>query len=181
MRSFRLIYLGKIPSNGSSKDKHKIRLVLHRQLVNLWKSTSISIQAYPAEKHVGGFFLVPFVARGSEVSTLIHNRVELDILMLKPRPRGVISQGGDIDNQMKTLLDALCVPNPDQLPAGASPPPGADHDDPFFCLLEDDSQVETLNVSVDRLLVKTHAKRAATIIRATEFQSPHWDAHSSLS
>jgi hypothetical protein len=93
MRRYRLIYLGRIPSNGSRKDKHRIRLALHRQLVNLWKSTSISVQAYPAEKHVGGFFFVPLVPERHLINPLVHHRVHLDVLLLKPRLRGVLSQG----------------------------------------------------------------------------------------
>ena len=48
------------------------------------------------------------------------------------------------------MLDALKVPNdPGALPKDASP---AADEDPFFCLLEDDNLVTSLNIKTDRLL-----------------------------
>ena len=177
MRTFRLFYLGKIPSNGNPKQKHRIRRVLHPQLQNFWKSSSIPIQAYPAERQVGNFFFVPIIPEKAPLNPT-RFKVRLDILMLKPQPTGVISQGGDIDNQMKTLLDSLCIPNADQLPPGVAPPPGGGYEDPFFCLLEDDSQIDALNISVDRLLIATHPKRMALVIEVTEIASPYVDMQS---
>ena len=56
---------------------------------------------------------------------------------------------GDIDNRVKTLLDALKMPSTGEIPPGASP--GQD-EDPLFCLLEDDSLVTRLSVEMDQLL-----------------------------
>jgi len=76
---------------------------------------------------------------------------ELDISLLRPEPLGsIITQSGDIDNRLKTLLDALKVPiSPGALPASEKPGP---EEDPFFCLLEDDSLITRISVSTDRLL-----------------------------
>lgn len=76
---------------------------------------------------------------------------ELDILMLRPEPPGsIVTQGGDIDNRIKTLLDGLKAPlEPNALPQGVAP--GSDQD-PFFCLLEDDHLITRLSVQTDRLL-----------------------------
>lgn len=60
-----------------------------------------------------------------------------------------MTRGGDIDNRLKTLLDALSVPKDGQVPSGEVWEPG---EDPFHCLLEDDNLVTGLSISVDRLL-----------------------------
>lgn len=77
---------------------------------------------------------------------------ELDVTLLRPEaPGSVITQGGDIDNRLKTLLDALRMPKTDaEIPKGDTP--GQD-EGPFFCLLEDDNLVTHLSVTTDRLLV----------------------------
>lgn len=75
---------------------------------------------------------------------------ELDIVFLRPEePGSVITQGGDIDNRLKTLFDALSIPRADQIPVGDSPGKG---EDPFHCLLEDDNLITGVNITVDRLL-----------------------------
>ena len=64
-----------------------------------------------------------------------------------------LTKGGDLDNRLKTLLDALRAPNdPQELPAGASP---QSDEDPFYCLLEDDKLIIGLSVTNDRLLRPT--------------------------
>jgi hypothetical protein len=60
-----------------------------------------------------------------------------------------VRHGGDLDNRLKVLLDALRVPNSDQLPALSAP---AAKEDPFYTVLEDDALVTRLNVEADRLL-----------------------------
>jgi hypothetical protein len=92
-----------------------------------------------------GFTFAPLV------SETIHLVAELDVQVLWPQqPGAIITSGGDIDNRLKTLLDALKIPSePTALPVGTSP--GSD-EDPFFCLLEDDSLVTKLAVDTDRLL-----------------------------
>jgi hypothetical protein len=59
----------------------------------------------------------------------------LDILFLRrDSPGSLVKSGGDIDNRIKTLLDALTIPNESQL-AGIKFEP---HEQPFYTLLEDD-------------------------------------------
>lgn len=74
----------------------------------------------------------------------------LTIVFLRREKAGnimVSSSGGDIDNRIKTLVDALRVPRTEDemkgCPVGISP---------FFCLMADDSLVTELNVITDRLL-----------------------------
>jgi hypothetical protein len=95
---------------------------------------------------------------------------ELDFLLLWPSAPGqIFTRGGDIDNRLKTLLDALKVPGePTALLPGAFP-----HADetPFYCLLEDDSLVTKVAVETDRLLVPVnHPAMVEATIRVTTRQ-----------
>ena len=76
---------------------------------------------------------------------------ELEVTLLWPQtPGNIITSGGDIDNRLKTLFDALKVPSePSALPIGTIPQLG---EEPFFCLLEDDSLIARVSVETDRLL-----------------------------
>ena len=40
---------------------------------------------------------------------------ELEIKALSHDPFGAVIQSGDLDNRLKTLFDALCIPNKDQI------------------------------------------------------------------
>jgi hypothetical protein len=74
----------------------------------------------------------------------------LSILFLRrDRPGGVI-EAGDIDNRIKTLIDALRRPrSSNELLKNESPQDG---ENPFFVLMEDDKQVSHLEVETDLLL-----------------------------
>ncbi len=57
---------------------------------------------------------------------------------------------GDIDNRIKTLLDALQVPNlGDQVPKEWIP---SEEENPLYCLMEDDRLINSLTIITDRLL-----------------------------
>ena len=93
--------------------------------------------------------------------------------MLRPEaPGSIVAQGGDIDNRLKTLLDALRMPRDEsELARNDSPKDG---EDPFFCLLEDDHLVTKIAVATDRLLLPCddpssvrlliHVKARATLL-----------------
>src|ERR1019366_5518318 len=73
----------------------------------------------------------------------------LHIIFLRREPVGSVytvrrSGAGDLDNRIKTVLDALCVPHNDQVMDTSIP-----H---MYCLLEDDKLVTGLNVETRRLL-----------------------------
>jgi hypothetical protein len=70
----------------------------------------------------------------------------LKILFLRTEKPGKIYQGGDLDNRLKTLLDALAMPNEDQIVAGDN------FDSPIHCLLEDDRLISSLSVETRQLL-----------------------------
>jgi hypothetical protein len=73
----------------------------------------------------------------------------LNILFLRrDRPGRIVQAGGDLDNRLKTLMDALKVPD---TTSGLPEPPEPDYN-PIFCLLQDDSQVTALHIVTDRIL-----------------------------
>lgn len=74
----------------------------------------------------------------------------LDILFLRrDDPGSLIKSGGDVDNRIKVLFDALKMPKIGEFEPPC--PPSAD-EDPFFCLLQDDSLITEIKVTTDRLL-----------------------------
>ncbi|MGA2445206.1 MAG: hypothetical protein ABSG50_07250 [Opitutaceae bacterium] len=82
---------------------------------------------------------------------------ELSITLLRPEsPGGLLTQGGDIDNRLKTLFDALTMPrHPNALPSGGAPKPDQAR---FFCLLEDDNLIVSLSVRTEQLLEPVNDK-----------------------
>lgn len=76
--------------------------------------------------------------------------LKLDITILRPEePGNLVTQSGDIDNRLKTLFDALTIPDLQQIPPEDS---ARDGERPFHCLLEDDNLITEVHVTVDRLL-----------------------------
>jgi hypothetical protein len=170
---FRLMYRGRLRSNGSREDKHGIRTALAPQLLDLSTRdplkglgkcfSSEPVEHYPyARRVVDGITFVPIVY---EALFLIAN---LDILFLRPEnPGKVVTQGGDLDNRIKTLFDGLRVPKPGELP------PGTSHADPVWCLLEDDALVTEFSVRTDRLLGPSDDDEVLLIITVTVGASRH--------
>jgi hypothetical protein len=77
----------------------------------------------------------------------------LDVLFLRPDPPGNLIQSADIDARLKTIFDALKVPNdPGQL--GKYQQPQQD-EDPLYCLLEDDQLITHVSVKTGILLEPT--------------------------
>jgi hypothetical protein len=87
---------------------------------------------------------VPLVRRSLDLNC------EIDILFLRQQDPGeLISQGGDIDNRIKTLLDALRLPDKDE---DARAPTPVSKEGCIFTLMESDTLVSRLNIDTDRLL-----------------------------
>jgi hypothetical protein len=153
---FVLTYSGALPSNGSPQQKHRIRTALQPQLKEQWAiDPALNVIARSADNGVtkldqigtkfarGGFRFVPLVMREFN---LVCN---LEIVFLRrEEPGAVLQTGGDIDNRLKTLFDSLSIPQENQL-QGATPQLG---EDPFYCLLEDDSLVAGVEIRTERLL-----------------------------
>ena len=90
-----------------------------------------------------GFNFVPLVTQQLDLLC------GLEILMLRPDRPGTKPWAGDIDNRLKTLLDALRIPEAAECYADTPP---AEDETPFFVLLEDDKLLTKVSVETDRLL-----------------------------
>lgn len=163
---FRLIYTGALPAastkNKRRDEKHEIRKVLHKQLVELWHQHPF-LRAYTGgrvPKRIPDGKLVPMMYYMAErfprrdflflplLRLLPRVVCSLDILFLRRDKAGSVISSGDIDNRIKVLFDALRLPTVDEV-KGFSP---EQHEVPFLCLLEDDSLITELKVTTDRLL-----------------------------
>jgi hypothetical protein len=168
---FRLVYRGPLPSHGSggssgerSKQQHAIRKQLHPQLKELWSQNRflrnklrlevLAPIAQMAEGNVtwkipyvfkeDNFNLVPLITKSNGLACA------LEILFLRrDNPGNLVKSGGDIDNRIKVLFDALHIPDRGSM-TRFMPESG---ENPFFCLLEDDQLITEVSVTTDRLLV----------------------------
>ena len=170
-------------SNRRPAEKHAIRRAFHPQLRRLWlthptlcdlaehkgrmvyadeiNSQSIvnppdlskedaihkAFAAWGINWNRSGYQCVPLATQ--EMSL----RCSLDILLLRPEEDRFIFTQGDIDGQVKTLFDALRIPNSSDETGKATPQPD---EIPFFCLLEDDRLISEVRVTADRLLLLPH-------------------------
>lgn len=179
---FRLIYggllLGASKENTRSQHKHEIRKVFHDQLKVLWfKNRNLSNWESPqgqtgirqqtcknlAEHFVfNGIGYVPLSFEGLGAAC------RLDILMLRPeQPGQTLIRGGDIDNRLKTLFDALRIPKVGEI---AEPEGGSN---PFYCLLEDDSLINHLTVTTDLLLGASNVNDVRLVITVNLWPITH--------
>jgi hypothetical protein len=165
---FTLVYEGQLLGASKNKTradhKHQIRRQFHPQLKNLWqlrlshwltenRSSMLSnkwLAGLPVLQNIAnhyskdGYRFVPLVM--PELSLAC----KLDILFLRREVSpGAIIHGGDIDNRLKTLFDALRMPSTSNELAGNAP---AADEDPFYCLLQDDKLITEVNVRTDTLL-----------------------------
>jgi hypothetical protein len=149
-----LHYRGVLRSNGSPAHKHELRAHFHTQLAVIWKQKPLSEQTYLLAPRDGNEYCllrelsgVTFVPLVSEEMNVV---AELEVSILRPEPPGgLLTQGGDIDNRLKTLFDSLTMPrHPNQIASGISPSTFS----PFFCLLEDDNLVTSVSVRTEQLL-----------------------------
>ena len=163
---FRLTYQGKLLSNGNSQHKHEIRKSFHPQLRRLWEITPslkemrspplnlVEVNRLPDQPRVkylaeqfsrSNYNFVPLVTRDLGVSFC-----GVDILFLRPDPPGAVLSKSDIDNRLKTLFDALRMPE-GKAELGGYDLPGED-ERPFYSLLEDDALVTKVSVETDFML-----------------------------
>ena len=100
-----------------------------------------------------GYRWVPLVTEGMIC--------DVHVLFLRPGAPGTLLQSGDIDNRIKTLLDALRMPiNVDELGGYTSP---LDTEDPFFVLLDDDKNIANLSVETDAMLAPLSGKETIDV------------------
>lgn len=169
---FRLIYQGKLPAAGRTNtrtvEKHDIRRVFHQQLAELWRThpqlkwtltprpihtpEAMSAVERAAESYRRcGYRFVPLIGgTGGFFGRIAPVACSLDILFLRrDGPGNVIVSGGDIDNRIKVLFDALHIPDDC---AGIIDRPRSD-EDPFFCLLTNDDLITEVKITTDRLII----------------------------
>jgi hypothetical protein len=156
-----------------------IRKVFHRQLKHLWQNNKFLREfamhpaafgnpnwaRAPGEDAVWGiardekWLLSEVVAynfreSGYRFVPLINEQFSLvcslDILFLRRDIPGSVISAGDLDNRIKTLIDALRKPQGANELRGNETP--GDGEDPFYCLLSDDKLVSQLRVETDTLL-----------------------------
>lgn len=102
---------------------------------------------------VGGNGYIPLVRKS------LYLTCEIEILFLRHEdPGALVLQGGDLDGRIKTLFDALRMPNEQEASKGEAPTA-----DPLYCLLESDTLISDLSIKTGRLLgertKKPHAVR----------------------
>jgi hypothetical protein len=156
---FRLTYRGDLRGSASSdvRHLHTLRLHFHRQMAELWRQPPLNAdysQSWLSRARNGGDYGVLEERLGRRFAALISTGNDLicglDIVLLRRAPPGaVVRDGGDLDNRLKTLLDALRIPDVGQVPLDWQP--SAD-ENPLMCLLSDDKLVTSLSVTTDRLL-----------------------------
>ncbi len=167
--------------------KQAIRKQFHGQLKQLWQTNKFlrEHRVAPAEFNltpaqmvqiigmIGGphqeripmaeFIASKYQSNGYRFVPLVREDISvlcsLNILFLRRDfPVGVVT-AGDLDNRVKTLIDALRIPkNANELRGNETP---AEDEDPFFCLLEDDDLVTGLTVETDMLLDPPHPDDAS--------------------
>jgi len=158
---FVLTYSGALPANGNPKEKHLIRRALLPQLKRQWDIDpalhGIAHSGSRANPGLGtrlddiasrfskvGFRFVPIVSK--EFNLVCFLQI---VLLRNEEPGNVFQSGGDIDNRLKTLFDSLSVPAQECQLEKLKPAAG---EDPFYCLLEDDSLVSGVEINTERLL-----------------------------
>jgi hypothetical protein len=178
---FRLLYEGVIESGGNRAKvavKHDIRRIFHPQLRRLWNVSpnlqqfaefngsqtadswdadtvrkdgmfKLGLEAIGRKWGCAGFNFVPLV------TAEMNPRCSLDILLLRPEDNRFVLNQGDLDGQVKTLVDALKMPKQEQ-DIGVGP---QDDENPFFCLLEDDRLISEVRVVADQLLLLPHERK----------------------
>jgi hypothetical protein len=159
---FRLLYEGPIAPGQriNVADIHDIRMKLHPQLKALWERMPLSELSTSFLQETGGGpggRGIPILERKNDVlfAPLItqrnHLACELTVTLLRQQSPGqLLGEGGDIDNRLKTLLDALRMPNTAEAQQAKIDTRG--DNDPIHCLLQDDALVRKVSVETDWLL-----------------------------
>ena len=86
----------------------------------------------------------------------------LGIVFLRREPPGNIYQGGDLDGRMKTLIDALAMPQHIEQVLDNNT---SSEFEPIMCLLEDDSMISGLEIKSERLL--GNSQEASDFVKLT--------------
>ncbi|MCL2749057.1 MAG: hypothetical protein FWE50_03195 [Alphaproteobacteria bacterium] len=149
---FKLLYFGELRTNPKKRSQHiaNIRMQFHPQLKKLvehspWNNLQKYMMPNPVKspistKHIGGIDWNPIITPNLKLLA------ELDITMMHPEIVGLAR--ADVDNRMKTLLDALrCPQNEHEIGENTPRNIGA-----IYTLLDDDHLVTKISVNTSHLL-----------------------------
>ncbi len=171
--NFRLTYDGPLKAAGQSEtrrlEKHAIRQVFSRQLDSLYQHCSHVMEAeFEATEDLAA---IP-IQRGdfrflALVREKLHLVCDLDILFLRrDEPGHLIGGGGDLDNRIKVLFDALRIPQDDNEVRGLiSEKNDTGRPRIFLCLAEDDKLITGFRVTTDRLLEPPKSEQEENDVR----------------
>jgi hypothetical protein len=148
---FTLTYEGELPASGNKpKPAHvwEIRRAIHPQIIDLFDTHPVMNEVVADEAvfpsiNIHGWLFRPVVRKHLKMIC------SLDVLFLrKMEHEGLVHQGGDIDNRLKTLFDGLRMPD-----KGDAVPSAQDvGEQPLATLLESDSLINGFSVRADKLL-----------------------------
>ena len=114
---FRLTYDGPLKAAAGVNEKHELRKTFHEQFKVLWKQIPLSdnldlLENPPKKNRISIITDFDDYQFAPLVCERLHLICELDLVILHPEaPGSVVTQGGDIDNRLKTLFDSLRMPN----------------------------------------------------------------------
>ena len=198
---FRLCYRGQLPVANDTrnfvKTKHEIRSAFNQQLRNLLKLEprlyNETMDAQLADtirgkvlrprdsSHTGpywvqveGIAFFPIIDRPRGLTC----HLEIVLLRRTDELARILREDGDIDNNLKIVLDALRIPHQkSELPA--SPKPQELWPMPWMlCVMEDDGQITKLSVQTGRLLEPYESEHDSDVrvdVHVTiKSNSQHW-------
>jgi len=151
---FCLFYEGKLKSRDNAHGKHQIRQYLHGQMRSLCNSVRFQDSFRQDESGITGIHgKNMFVEHGDKKFWFLISEhacavVDLSITLLVPHDVGkIVQNGGDLDNRIKTLFDALRVPAvQSEIPSSDTFQYGTEG---MYCLLQDDKLI-------DRIAIKSY-------------------------
>jgi hypothetical protein len=146
---FKLIYVGELKINPKKRSQHlhDIRMAIHPQLKRLTEISpydTIKKKLFDSRKgvrEIGGARFFPIIS--PELNLL----AELDVQILHPEL--LETPHADIDNRMKTLLDALKRPQSVHEVAQGTP-----KNEVIYTLLDDDHLVTKMTINTSHLLYR---------------------------
>ncbi|UVO53543.1 hypothetical protein [Sphingomonas sp. SUN039] len=160
---FSLTFQGDLPPRGSPSQIQNVRAQFDPQMRRLWNTEPLIGSA----KFIDPLYMpndcyVPRRIKDTEYVPLVSDKLALRAslsvtLYSSDLPGGMLSHG-DIDNRMKTLLDALTIPPIQQAPNLST------NDGRTFCLLDDDRLVSELAIRNERLLTVEVGNRQSLAI-----------------
>lgn len=147
---FRLHYEGQIRGNRRKADaKDRIRNHFSPQIAEMWERDAalkslLTSEEYYKSREVSGKYFRPLVVQSLNLFC------ELDFLILAPqRPSSAIIHG-DLDNRIKTVIDALRMPQNGSEVTNVIAQNCSET--PICVLLEDDRLVSKISATTDVLL-----------------------------